>query len=329
MNGDFDIVNIYGREIIDSEGMPAVEALVTLENGAVGKACAIQSQADRKSEFTGGYLAKGISHILGEAVLFEDASNQRRIDHLLLEQNQTEEMRGSVQALSMAVSRAAAAGHKMPLYRYLGGVAPARLPIPLVTVLSRGGTEEGQWEEITVAPLNTTDFSEGFFRCASVYRSLKKLLAVCGRSDAVGRTGGLSLEGCGKKEALEYVSDAMKLCGCVPGKDALIIQDLCVPADLSALSSPALAGLSGALTVSMDQALTVTQAVEQTEAAKREGRPVIAAHGKRETEDIYMADFAAAARCDFLKMGAPCRAEWTSKYNEVLRLEEWMKHFYW
>ena len=128
-----EIIEVTGRRMLDSEGLPAVEAEVELENGARGRAmvalCEDSEDTDRVME------------VLSECVLFEDASDQRGIDKLLEEGASSCGIRkcgGFLTAVSMAVSRAAAAGLGMPLYRYLGGTAPGRLPVPMMTMISGG-----------------------------------------------------------------------------------------------------------------------------------------------------------------------------------------------
>ena len=133
-----EIIEVTGRRMLDSEGLPAVEAEVELENGARGRAmvalCEDSEDTDRVME------------VLSECVLFEDASDQRGIDKLLEEGASSCGIRkcgGFLTAVSMAVSRAAAAGRGMPLYRYLGGTAPGRLPVPMMTMIS-GGNHTGK-----------------------------------------------------------------------------------------------------------------------------------------------------------------------------------------
>lgn len=341
MNSDFDIIEVSGRDIFDSEGLPAVEAEVILENGARGRASCIL--AGNPAGFSRREPSTWMNCTLGEAVLFEDASNQRRIDHILTERSKADgkesegqnknyinlRFPGCISAVSMAVSRAAAAGHMMPLYRYLGGIAPGSLPVPLVTVLHSGAGEtqeaagtENQWEEFLVAPLHTSGFSDGFHQCVKVYHTLKKLLTLCGDGSpylAPGGMGGFLVRSQKAAEAKDYVSDAMKLCGCRPEKDMTIISNR----DMAGGAS--LFGPSGPAVITIEQAVTVTMAIDSVEKARKDGKSIIVSHGSRETEDTYMADFAAALRADFMKMGGPCHAGSLAKYNEMVRLEEWIK----
>ena len=139
MNNEFEIVSVKGREILDSRGNPTIEAEVTLENGAVGRA-AVPSGAstgkfeavelrDRDTRYHGlgvSTAAGNIVNVIGETVLFENALEQRKIDRLMRDADGTENKEklgaNAILGVSMAVARAAAEGLHIPLYRYLGGI---------------------------------------------------------------------------------------------------------------------------------------------------------------------------------------------------------------
>ncbi|MEG1575329.1 MAG: phosphopyruvate hydratase, partial [Clostridium sp.] len=153
MDKNFEIIEVKGREILDSRGNPTVEAEVTLENGAVGIA-AVPSGAstgkfeavelrDGKDRYHGLGVQTAVSNIndvLAESIIFENALEQRKIDHLLLAADGTENKgklgANAILAVSMAVARAAAIGLHMPLYRYLGGIGAHELPVPMMNILN-------------------------------------------------------------------------------------------------------------------------------------------------------------------------------------------------
>ena len=343
MAGEFDIVSVYTREIRGADGISAAEVEVVLENGAHGRACAPLG-SDRKEERgqekrVGESPCKKLSspkasEILREALLFEDSSDQRRIDHSLTEiacRCNTELLpSGLIPAASMSVTKAAAAGHKLPLYRYLGGIAPGRLPSPLVTMLHfnnksepEQAVETGKREsgEIMVIPLEWSDYSEGFHRCCKVRQTLKKLLTVCGQKMDGSDRGIFHIETQNREEASGYVTDAIRLSGNRPGKDMAVITSV---TDCK-LFGPERLQITPFI---MEKYLTVTAAYDALEAEKSRGYTIAVSTGPRDTEEVFAADFAAAFRCDYLKTDAPDRLGQIAKCNEILRLEEWMKHFY-
>lgn len=408
MTQGLEIIEVTGRRVLDSEGFPAVEAEVELENGARGRAMAALTVEGEASEL--------VIEVLSECILFEDASDQRQIDKLLEESaascNANEDW-GYLTAVSMAVSRAAAAGLGLPLYRYLGGTAPGRLPVPMMTMISGGRYGRGNtldMESFMVVPVGASSFSEGAGMCMEVYQKLARLLTVSGFQTAVGEEGGFTPDLRNSEEALEYITDAMKLSGYEPGRDMMLAigagadrlfdddtgfyrfqgesrmtglkverdrndmiayyirlldgYPVCAVFDGLAEENAADWGLvtrmlgnravfigqhrkrngrreterenagvvlpdwtsveENAVGISMCGAGSVTAAMEMAEQAKKKGLRLAVSHSCSETEDSFAADFAAAVNADWIRAGAPCRSERTSKYNELLRIEEWM-----
>lgn len=155
MDMDYEIVKVRGREILDSRGNPTVEAEVELECGAIGRAAVPSGASTGKFEAVelrdggGRYLGKGVKKavehvntVLAEAVMFENAMNQKRIDQLLIEADASENKArmgaNAILAVSLAAARAAANALQIPLYRYLGGVAGCELPVPMMNILNGG-----------------------------------------------------------------------------------------------------------------------------------------------------------------------------------------------
>lgn len=410
MDRGLEIVSAAGRRVLDSEGKTAVEAEVELENGARGKALIAASEEEGLELWF---------EVFCEGVLFEDASDQRYVDGLLMELVRScgGFGRGIAAALSMAVSRAAAAGLKLPLYRYLGGSAPGKLPVPMMTMINGGSLGCGNsldMEAFMVVPVGAPSFDEGVRWCSEVYHTLKRLLANDGFQTGVGEDGGFVPDLRNAEEALGYLTDAMTLCGFQAGEDmmlavsvgadrlfdegtgfyqfkgesrksgVLVERDrndmiglyvrlldgfpICAVFDCLAEADPegrrmmtkmlgnravfvgehpgkwkaaverrrVRAGEEGeteepgeenAVGISMCAAGSVTAAMEMAEEAKRGGLRIAVAGSCGETEDAFAADFAAAVSADWIKAGAPCRAERTSKYNELLRIEEWMRGY--
>ncbi|MBQ2105524.1 MAG: phosphopyruvate hydratase, partial [Lachnospiraceae bacterium] len=155
MDINYEIVRVKGREILDSRGNPTVEAEVELECGAIGRAAVPSGASTGKFEAVelrdggGRYLGRGvkkavehINTVLAEAVMFENAMDQKRIDRLLCEADGTENKEklgaNAILAVSLAAARAAAAALDLPLYRYLGGIIGRELPIPMMNILNGG-----------------------------------------------------------------------------------------------------------------------------------------------------------------------------------------------
>lgn len=244
MNSDFEIVSVKGREILDSRGNPTIEAEVTLESGAVGRA-AVPSGAstgkfeavelrDQDSRYHGLGVRTAVSNIvniLGEKVLFENALEQRKIDHLMIEADGTENKEklgaNAILGVSMAVARAAAAGLHIPLYRYLGGIGASVLPVPMMNILNGGRHADNtvDLQEFMIMPTGASGFSEGLRMCSEIYHTLKKVLKEGGYSTAVGDEGGFAPNLKNAEEVLEMIVRAVERSGYHPGHDIKIAID--------------------------------------------------------------------------------------------------------
>ena len=244
MDCGFDIASVKGREILDSRGNPTVEAEVILENGAVGRACVPSGAStgkfeaaelrDQEERYGGKGVRKAAEHvgtILAEAVLFEDARDQRQIDRLLREADGTDNKSclgaNAILGVSLAAASAAAAGLHIPLYRYLGGVQASLLPTPMMNILNGGVHAENtvDFQEFMIMPTGAETFSQGLQMCAEVYHTLKKLLSRGGYSTAVGDEGGFAPNLKNTGEVLTYLTEAVKAAGYQPGRDISIAMD--------------------------------------------------------------------------------------------------------
>jgi enolase len=217
---DLDIKLIRGRMLFDSGGNPAVEAEVILENGAQGKATVSVFDG-----INGEEEADYIRAWLSEAILFEDAAEQKNIDRLLIKQREDDDAdhkengrgKAGVLALSMAAARAAGAGLGLPLYRYLGGTTAPVMPIPVMSMIDGGDWVNGiDFREIMIVPLNRGSFAEGLRMGAEVYQTLKRLLSLNGFDTSVGESGGFAADVKNSEEALHYIMDAVRLSGYDP-----------------------------------------------------------------------------------------------------------------
>lgn len=244
MNNEFEIVSVKGREILDSRGNPTIEAEVTLENGAVGRA-AVPSGAstgkfeavelrDRDTRYHGlgvSTAAGNIVNVIGETVLFENALEQRKIDRLMRDADGTENKEklgaNAILGVSMAVARAAAEGLHIPLYRYLGGIGASTLPVPMMNILNGGRHSDNtvDLQEFMIMPVGASGFSEGLRMCSEIYHTLKKVLNEGGYSTAVGDEGGFAPNLKNAEEVLETIVKAVEKSGYHPGYDIKIAID--------------------------------------------------------------------------------------------------------
>lgn len=244
MDMKFEIIKVHGREILDSRGNPTVETEVELEGGAVGRASVPSGASTGKYEATelrdggGRYLGKGVKkavdHVnneLAEAVMFENALDQKRIDQLLIEADGSahKERLGAnaILSVSLAVARAAANALEIPLYRYLGGVAGCELPVPMMNILNGGKHADNtvDLQEFMIMPVGAGCFSEGLRMCAEIYHTLKGLLKADGYSTAVGDEGGFAPDLKNSEEVLSYLVKAVRDTGYEPGIDIKIAID--------------------------------------------------------------------------------------------------------
>ena len=172
-----------------------------------------------------------VNTILSEAILFESALDQRRIDKLLLEADGTENKgklgANAILGVSMAVARAAANGLCMPLYRYLGGIHASQLPIPMMNILNGGKHADNtvDLQEFMIMPWGAGSFCEGLHMCAQVYHTLKKLLKEGGYSTGVGDEGGFAPDLKNSEEVLAFLVKSMEKTGLKPGTDMKIAID--------------------------------------------------------------------------------------------------------
>lgn len=239
-----EITSVHGREILDSRGNPTVEVEIMLEGGAVGRA-AVPSGAstgkfeavelrDQDDRYHGQGVLKAVEHVntdLAEAVIFENALDQRKIDRLLREADGTENKENmganAILGVSMAVARAAANALEMPLYRYLGGIGASCMPVPMMNILNGGKHADNtvDLQEFMIMPVGSTSFKEGLRMCAEIYHTLKKVLKSGGYSTAVGDEGGFAPDFKNSREVLTNIVEAVRLSGYQPGTDIKIAID--------------------------------------------------------------------------------------------------------
>jgi len=231
------IVDIIGREILDSRGNPTVECDVLLESGAMGRA-AVPSGASTGSreaiELRDGdasrYLGKGVltavEHVnteISEAMMGLDATEQAYIDRILIDLDGTENKSrlgaNATLAVSMAVARAAAEESGLPLYRYLGGSAAMAMPVPMVNVINGGAHANNNLDlqEMMIIPVGAPSFREALRWSAETFHALKKILHDRHMSTAVGDEGGFAPNLDNHESAIRLILEAIERAGYEPG----------------------------------------------------------------------------------------------------------------
>ncbi len=232
------IVDLIGREIIDSRGNPTVECDVLLESGVMGRAAvpsgastgsreAIELRDGDKSRYLGKGVMKAVEHInteISEALMGLDASEQSFIDRTLIDLDGTENKSrlgaNAMLAVSMAVAKAAAEQAGLPLYRYFGGSGPMRLPVPMMNVINGGAHANNNLDiqEFMIIPVGAPTFREAIRYGAEVFHSLKKIIHEQGMSIAVGDEGGFAPNVANHEAAIQMVLKAIEQAGYEPGR---------------------------------------------------------------------------------------------------------------
>ena len=236
------IVDIVGREILDSRGNPTVECDVLLESGTMGRAAvpsgastgsreAIELRDNDKSRYGGKGVLRAVEHInteISEAVLGLDASEQAFLDKTLIDLDGTDNKgrlgANATLAVSMAVARAAAEESGLPLYRYFGGSGGMSMPVPMMNVINGGAHANNNLDlqELMIIPLGAPSFREAVRYGAEVFHALKKLIDAKGMSTAVGDEGGFAPNLASHEAALQLLIEAIDKAGYTPGTQIAI-----------------------------------------------------------------------------------------------------------
>jgi enolase len=240
-----EIVEVKGREILDSRGNPTVEADIVLADGSFGRAAvpsgastgekeAVELRDGDKSRYGGKGVTKAVSNInteIRKAVTGLDASDQRGIDAAMIALDGTPNKANlganAILAVSMATARAAAVEHCLPLYRYLGGANACLLPVPCLNVLNGGKHADNtvDFQEFMIAPHHASSFAESIRMGIETFHALKQVLRKKGYSTAVGDEGGFAPDLKSNDEAVESILEGIVKAGYKPGEDISICLD--------------------------------------------------------------------------------------------------------
>jgi len=239
------IVDIIGREILDSRGNPTVEVDVLLEDGALGRAAvpsgastgaheAVELRDGDKKRYLGKGVTKAVDAVNGEifdAIGGMEAEEQVHIDETLIALDGTPNKArlgaNAILGVSLAVAKAAANAANLPLYRYVGGTAARLLPVPMMNIVNGGAHADNpiDFQEFMIMPVGAASFSEGLRAGVEVFQTLKSELKAAGHNTNVGDEGGFAPNLKSAEDALDFVMKAIEKAGYKPGQDIMLALD--------------------------------------------------------------------------------------------------------
>ncbi len=239
------IIDIHGREILDSRGNPTVEVDILLDDGSFGRAAvpsgastgaheAVELRDGDKDRYLGKGVLKAVDAVnneIADALLGLDAEDQRDIDQLMIELDGTDNKgklgANAILGTSMAVAKAAANARGLPLYAYVGGVSAHVLPVPMMNIINGGEHADNpiDIQEFMIMPVGADSIAEGVRWGAEVFHTLKKGLAEKGLSTAVGDEGGFAPDLASTRDALDFIMASIERAGFKPGEDVALALD--------------------------------------------------------------------------------------------------------
>ncbi len=239
------IIDVFGREVLDSRGNPTVEVEVCLADGSYGRATvpsgastgqfeAVELRDGDKDRYLGKGVSKAVEHVntqIADALMGLDATNQRDVDAELLDLDNTENKgnlgANAILGTSLAAAKAAAESTELTLYSYIGGANAHILPTPMMNVLNGGVHADNNvdFQEFMIMPVGAPTFKEALRWCAEIYHTLKAVLKEKGYSTAVGDEGGFAPNLSSNEEPLKLLVEACKKSGYEPGKQIYFAMD--------------------------------------------------------------------------------------------------------
>jgi len=239
------IIDIHGREILDSRGNPTVEVDVLLEDGSFGRAAvpsgastgaheAVELRDGDKDRYLGKGVLKAVQAVnddIADALLGLDAEDQRDIDLTMIGIDGTANKgrlgANAILGVSLAVAKAAAAARGMPLWAYVGGVSAHVLPVPMMNIVNGGEHADNpiDFQEFMVMPVGAPTLAEAVRWGAEIFHTLKKALHQKGLSTAVGDEGGFAPNLASTRDALDFVMASIEQAGFKPGSDVVLALD--------------------------------------------------------------------------------------------------------
>ena len=239
------IIDIYGREVLDSRGNPTVEVEVSLDDGSFGRATvpsgastgafeAVELRDPDDPRYLGKGVRRAVDHVneeIADAILGMEATDQRAIDQALIDLDGTPNKgnlgANAILGASLACAKAAAESTELTLYSYLGGVNAHLLPTPMMNILNGGAHADNtvDIQEFMIMPVGADTFAEGLRWCAEIYHTLKKVLKERGLSTGVGDEGGFAPNLATNEEPLQLITEACERAGYKPGEQIKFAMD--------------------------------------------------------------------------------------------------------
>ena len=239
------IVDITGREILDSRGNPTVEVDVVLENGEMGRAAvpsgastgaheAVELRDGDNTRYKGKGVLKAVEAVNGEiaeALLGVDATQQRAIDEAMCEMDGTPNKSrlgaNAILGVSLAVAKAAADASALPLYRYVGGVAARTLPVPMMNIINGGEHADNpiDIQEFMVMPVGASNIADAVRVGSEIFHTLRGELKAAGHNTNVGDEGGFAPNIASTRDALDFIMASVEKAGFKPGGDVMLALD--------------------------------------------------------------------------------------------------------
>ncbi|WP_347139908.1 phosphopyruvate hydratase [Paracoccus sp. SSK6] len=239
------IIDIYAREILDSRGNPTVEVDVTLEDGTLGRAAvpsgastgaheAVEKRDGDKARYMGKGVLEAVAAVNGEiaeALIGEDATEQRAIDAMMCELDGTPNKgrlgANAILGVSLAVAKAAADACQQPLYRYVGGTSARILPVPMMNIINGGEHADNpiDIQEFMIMPVSAENIRDAVRMGSEVFHTLKKELSAAGLATGVGDEGGFAPNLSSTRDALDFILRAVEKAGYKPGDDIMLALD--------------------------------------------------------------------------------------------------------
>ncbi|HEY4546401.1 MAG TPA: phosphopyruvate hydratase [Pedomonas sp.] len=239
------IVDIVGREILDSRGNPTVEVDILLEDGSFGRAAvpsgastgaheAVEKRDGDKSRYLGKGVIAAVEAVNGEifdALVGLDAEDQITLDYAMIEldgtPNKSRLGANAILGVSLAVAKAAAEARGLPLYRYVGGVSARTLPVPMMNIINGGAHADNpiDFQEFMIMPVGADSLSDAVRWGAEIFHVLKKELSAAGLNTAVGDEGGFAPNLASTTAAIDFVMQSIEKAGFKPGEDVYLALD--------------------------------------------------------------------------------------------------------
>jgi len=239
------IVDVFGREVLDSRGNPTIEVDVILDCGVSGSAIvpsgastgeheAVELRDGEKARYLGKGVTKAVdnvNNVIAEEIIGEDATEQIIIDQILNEIDGTENKStlgaNAILGVSLAVAKAAANALELPLYQYIGGVHARTLPVPMMNIINGGAHADNNvdLQEFMIVPAGAASFTEALRMGVETFHSLKAVLKAKGYNTAVGDEGGFASDLKSNEEALQVIVEAVERAGYKLGEDIFFALD--------------------------------------------------------------------------------------------------------